>query len=78
MSYTANDIETLDFRSAIRKRIEMYLGSADNQGVLQCAREIISNCIDEAIMGYGNKITIEYFGNNKLRVTDEGEVAPLV
>ena len=67
MSYTANDIETLDFRSAIRKRIEMYLGSADNQGVLQCAREIISNCIDEAIMGYGNKITIEYFGNNKLR-----------
>ena len=76
MSYTANDIETLDFRSAIRKRIEMYLGSADNQGVLQCAREIISNCIDEAIMGYGNKITIEYFGNNKLRVTDEGRGCP--
>ena len=76
MSYTANDIETLDFRSAIRKRIEMYLGSADNQGVLQCAREIISNCIDEAIMGYGNKITIEYFGNNKLRITDEGRGCP--
>lgn len=76
MNYTANDIETLDFRSAIRKRIEMYLGSADNQGVLQCAREIISNCIDEAIMGYGNKITIEYFGNNRLRVTDEGRGCP--
>ena len=75
-NYTANDIETLDFRSAIRKRIEMYLGSADNQGVLQCAREIISNCIDEAIMGYGNKITIEYLGNNKLRVTDEGRGCP--
>ena len=76
MSYTANDIETLDFRAAIRKRIEMYLGSADNQGVLQCAREIISNCIDEAIMGYGNKITVEYFGNNRLRVTDEGRGCP--
>ena len=76
MNYTANDIETLDFRSAIRKRIEMYLGSADNQGVLQCAREIISNCIDEAIMGYGNKITIEYFGDNRLRVTDEGRGCP--
>lgn len=76
MNYTANDIETLDFRSAIRKRIEMYLGSADNQGVLQCAREIISNCIDEAIMGYGNKITIEYFGGNRLRVTDEGRGCP--
>ena len=76
MGYTANDIETLDFRSAIRKRIEMYLGSADNQGVLQCAREIISNCIDEAIMGYGNKITVEYFGGNRLRVTDEGRGCP--
>ena len=54
----------------------MYLGSADNQGVLQCAREIISNCIDEAIMGYGNKITIEYFGNNRLRITDEGRGCP--
>ena len=75
-NYTANDIETLDFRSAIRKRIEMYMGSADNQGVLQCAREIISNCIDEAIMGYGNKITIEYFGNNRLRITDEGRGCP--
>ena len=76
MSYTANDIETLDFRSAIRKRIEMYLGSADNQGVLQCAREIISNCIDEAIMGYGSKITIDYLGNNRLRITDEGRGCP--
>ena len=76
MSYTANDIETLDFRAAIRKRIEMYLGSADNQGVLQCAREIISNCIDEAIMGYGSKITIEYLGNNRLRVSDEGRGCP--
>ena len=76
MSYTANDIETLDFRAAIRKRIEMYLGSADNQGVLQCAREIISNCIDEAIMGYGSKITIEYFDNNRLRVSDEGRGCP--
>ena len=75
-NYTANDIETLDFRSAIRKRIEMYLGSADNQGVLQCAREIISNCIDEAIMGYGSKITIEYLGNNRLRISDEGRGCP--
>ena len=59
MNYNANDIETLNFRDAIRTRIEMYMGSADNQGVLQCIREIVSNCIDEHIMGYGNKIIIE-------------------
>ena len=49
MSYNANDIETLDFRTAIRTKIAMYLGSADNQGVLQAIREIITNSIDEYV-----------------------------
>lgn len=75
-NYTANDIETLNFRDAIRTRIEMYMGSADNQGVLQCMREIASNCLDEAIMGYGNLITIELFENNKVTITDEGRGCP--
>ena len=56
--YNANSIETLNFVDAIRKRIEMYMGSADNQGVLQCIREVISNSIDEYSIGYGNKIEI--------------------
>ena len=76
MNYTANDIETLDFRQAIRQRIEMYMGSADNQGVLQCAREIISNCIDEAIMGYGSHITVELIEENRIKVRDEGRGCP--
>ena len=76
MNYTANDIETLDFRQAIRQRIEMYMGSADNQGVLQCAREIISNCIDEAIMGYGSHITVELIEENRIKVKDEGRGCP--
>lgn len=76
MDYNANDIETLNFRDAIRTRIEMYMGSADNQGVLQCIREIVSNCIDEHIMGYGNKIIIELFENNLVRVTDFGRGCP--
>lgn len=76
MSYNANDIETLNFRDAIRTRIEMYMGSADNQGVLQCIREIVSNCIDEYIMGYGNKIIVELFENNLVKVTDFGRGCP--
>ena len=76
MNYSANDIETLNFRDAIRTRIEMYMGSADNQGVLQCIREIVSNCIDEHIMGYGNKIIIELFENNLVKITDFGRVCP--
>lgn len=75
-NYTANDIETLNFRDAIRTRIEMYMGSADNQGVLQCIREIASNCLDEAIMGYGKNITIELYEENKVTISDEGRGCP--
>ena len=66
MSYDANSIETLTFKDAIRQRVAMYMGSADNQGVLQCVREIITNSIDEATMGYGNKIWVELFEGNKI------------
>ena len=62
MSYTAKDIETLSFRDAVRERVAMYMGSADNQGVLQCIREIITNSIDEMTMGYGDEIYIELDG----------------
>lgn len=58
MAYDANSIQTLDFVTAIRTKIEMYMGSADNQGVLQCIRETISNSIDEFSIGYGDKIEI--------------------
>ena len=75
-NYTANDIETLSFRDAIRSRVAMYMGSADNMGVLQCIREIITNSIDEATMGFGKKITVELFKRNRVRIMDEGRGCP--
>lgn len=75
-NYTANDIQTLDFRTAIRTRIAMYMGSADNQGVLQCVREIITNSIDEATMGYGNKIMVDLYEGNRIKIADEGRGCP--
>lgn len=74
--YNANSIQTLDFRTAIRTRVAMYMGSADNQGVLQCVREIITNGIDEATMGFGKKITFELFEGNRMRISDEGRGCP--
>lgn len=80
-NYTANDIQTLSFLEAVRTRIAMYMGSADNQGVLQCIREIITNSIDEAIMGYGNKIKVtlalnQATGKQQIIVEDEGRGCP--
>lgn len=76
MNYTAQDIETLSFRDAVRERVEMYMGSADNQGVLQCIREIITNSIDEATVGYGNLIVVELEENNKVTVADYARGVP--
>jgi len=76
VEYNAQSIETLSFRDAIRTRVAMYMGSADNMGVLQCLREIITNSIDEATMGFGKKITVELFKNNCVRIMDEGRGCP--
>ena len=76
MTYNANDIKTLSFRDAVRERVAMYMGSADNQGVLQCVREIITNSIDEATMGYGNCIIVELDKDNIVTVTDNARGVP--
>lgn len=62
-NYGINDIETLSFKDGVRKRIAMYLGSADMQGVYNAIQEIISNSIDEFYMGYGKEIDISLDGN---------------
>ena len=76
MTYTANDIETLSFRDAVRERVAMYMGSADNQGVLQCVREIITNSIDEATMGFGDTIWVELDKENCVIVSDNARGVP--
>lgn len=76
MDYNAKSIETLSFRDAIRSRVAMYMGSADNMGVLQCVREIITNSIDEATMGFGKTIYIELNEGNCVTVEDNARGVP--
>ena len=57
-NYGIDDIESLDFRTGVRTRIQMYLGSDDNEGTYQALKEIINNSTDEALAGYGKKIKI--------------------
>ena len=76
MKYEANDIETLSFRDAVRERVAMYMGSADNQGVLQCVRELITNSIDEMTMGYGDEIIVQLGKDNTVSVLDNARGVP--
>lgn len=77
MSYGIDDIKHLETREAMRSRIGVYLGSADEEGYYQGIKEIINNATDEALAGYGKKITIkvdEVVGY--VKVTDEGRGVP--
>ena len=58
MSYDINDIQHLETREAMRTRIGVYLGSADEDGIYQALKELINNSTDEALAGFGQKILI--------------------
>lgn len=77
MSYTADDIKTLSFKEGVRTRVQMYLGSADNEGAYQALKEIINNATDEALAGYGNEIIIIVDEKeNSIVVRDYGRGVP--
>ena len=75
--YTAENIQHLDTRNAMRQRIQMYLGSDDTNGIYQAFKEIINNSTDEALAGYGNKICIQIDEeHNSIQVRDYGRGVP--
>ena len=75
--YAINDIQSLIFREGVRTRIQMYLGSDDNEGTYQALKEIINNSTDEAIAGFGDKIEIFVDEEkNAIRVRDYGRGVP--
>lgn len=76
-NYDINSIESLDFRTGVRTRIQMYLGSDDIEGTYQAFKEIINNSTDEALAGYGDKIEITVNEEeNYIAVIDYGRGVP--
>jgi len=77
MSYGIDDIKSLSFKEGVRTRIQMYLGSADNEGAYQALKEIINNATDEALVGYGTQIDICVDEEkNSVEVQDYGRGVP--
>lgn len=76
-TYDINSIQSLDFREGVRTRIQMYLGSDDNEGTYQALKEIINNSTDEALAGYGKRIEIVLdSATNSIAVRDYGRGVP--
>ncbi len=61
VSYTEENIRSLDWREHIRMRPGMYIGklgdgSSPEDGIYVLLKEVIDNSIDEYAMGYGRAI----------------------
>ncbi len=80
ISYTEENIRSLDWREHIRLRPGMYIGklgdgSSPDDGIYILLKEIIDNCIDEFVMGAGKSIDITIKDQN-VSVRDFGRGIP--
>ena len=80
-SYTEDNIKSLDWKEHIRIRPGMYIGklgdgSSKDDGIYILLKEVIDNCIDEFVMGYGHHIDLK-IEDGIVSVRDYGRGIPL-
>ena len=79
--YTEDSIKSLDWKEHIRLRPGMYIGklgdgNSPDDGIYVLLKEVLDNCIDEHMMGYGKQIDIKVEGKT-VTVRDYGRGIPL-
>jgi len=79
--YTEDNIRSLDWKEHIRLRPGMYIGklgdgSAADDGIYVLVKEVLDNCIDEYVMGFGKTIEIKV-SEHRVEIRDYGRGIPL-
>ncbi len=79
--YTEANIKSLDWRQHIRMRPGMYIGklgdgSSPDDGIYILLKEVVDNCIDEYVMGFGKVIEV-LVEEGEVRIRDYGRGIPL-
>jgi topoisomerase-4 subunit B len=80
-AYNDDSIRSLDWKEHIRLRPGMYIGklgdgTSHDDGIYILIKEVIDNCIDEYVMGYGKKIEITV-REKAVSIRDFGRGIPL-
>lgn len=81
--YTEDTVLSLDALTHIRLRSGMYIGrlgdgAHPDDGIYILLKEVVDNSIDEFIMGFGKKVSIDIdFESNHVQVRDFGRGIPL-
>ena len=76
-SYGNHSISSLKGADRVRKRPGVIFGSDGIEGCEHSFFEILSNSIDEAREGYGNKIVITIFADYSIEIEDFGRGIPV-
>jgi DNA gyrase subunit B len=75
--YTAEDIQVLGGREAVRRRPGMYIGSTDQRGLHHLLYEIAYNSVDEAMAGACDHIIVRLNKDKSVSVEDNGSGIPV-
>ncbi len=76
-AYEDDSIQILKGLDPVRKRPGMYIGSTDSHGLHHLIWEIVDNAVDEALNGFGKKISITLNEDGSCTVEDEGRGMPI-
>ena len=76
-TYTADDIHVMKGLEGVRKRPAMYIGSTNSQGLHHLVWEVVDNAVDEALSGFGKKISVTMYKDGSIGVLDEGRGIPV-
>jgi topoisomerase-4 subunit B len=81
VTYTEDNIRSLDWKEHIRMRPGMYIGklgdgSAADDGIYILLKEVLDNSIDEYVMGFGKEIDIKV-DEGAIEIRDYGRGIPL-
>lgn len=79
--YNEDSIKSLDWKEHIRLRPGMYIGkvgdgSSQDDGIYVLVKEVMDNCIDEHMMGFGKQIELA-LNKQEVRIRDFGRGIPL-
>ena len=75
--YGNDSISSLKGADRVRKRPAVIFGSDGVEGCAHSIFEILSNSIDEAREGYGEKILLTRFADGSIQVEDFGRGIPV-